>query len=125
MAYLEPRSFQPGEYLLRQGGPPDEIMFIESGRVTVSLGLPDGRSIRLRSMTVGTMIGEIGMYLEQPRNASAIADLETKAYVLSAQKLKEMAARDPQLANALHHAIASLLAERLTFTNQLLQRLID
>ena len=76
-------------------------------------------------MTVGTMIGEIGMYLEQPRNASAIADLETKAYVLSAQKLKEMAARDPQLANALHHAIASLLAERLTFTNQLLQRLID
>ena len=125
MAYLEPRSFQPGEYLLRQGGPPDEIMFIESGRVTVSLGLPDGRSIRLRSMTVGTMIGEIGMYLEQPRNASALADLETKAYVLSAQKLKEMAARDPQLANALHHAIASLLAERLTFTNQLLQRLID
>lgn len=125
MAYLAPRSFQPGEYLLRQGGPPDEMMFIESGRVTVSLGLPDGRSIRLRSMTVGTMIGEIGMYLNQPRNASAVADLETKAYVLSAQKLREMEARDPQLANALHNAIVSLLAERLTFTNQLLQRLVD
>ena len=125
MAYLEPRSFQPGEYLLKQGGPPGEIMFIESGRVTVSLGLPDGRSIRLRSMTVGTMIGEIGMYLKQPRNASAVADLETKAYVLSAQKLREMEARDPQLANALHNAIVSLLAERLTFTNKLLQRLID
>ena len=44
MAYLEPRSFEPGEYLVRQGGPPDEMMFIESGRVTVqprAAGRPD------------------------------------------------------------------------------------
>jgi SulP family sulfate permease len=125
MAYLEPRTFQPGEYLVRQGGPPDEMLFIESGRVTVRLGLPDGRSMRLRSMTVGTMIGEIGMYLNQPRNASAIADEVTQAYVLSAARLREMEARDPHLANALHYAIVSLLAERLTATNGLLQRLID
>jgi sulfate permease, SulP family len=125
MAYLEPRTFQPGEYLVRQGGPSDEIVFIESGRVTVSLALPDGRSMRLRSMTVGTMIGEIGMYLNQPRNASAVADHETQAYVLSAESLRRMEARDPQLANALHNAIVSLLAERLSDTNKLLQRLID
>jgi hypothetical protein len=36
-----------------------------------------------------------------------------------------MEARDPQIANALHHAIVSLLAERLTANNGLLQRLID
>lgn len=125
MAYLEPRTFQPGEYLVRQGGPSDEIVFIESGRVTVSLALPDGRSMRLRSMTVGTMIGEIGMYLNQPRNASAVADHKTQAYVLSAGSLRRMEARDPQLANALHNAIVSLLAERLSDTNKLLQRLID
>jgi SulP family sulfate permease len=125
MAYLEPRTFQPGEYLVRQGGPSDEIVFIESGRVTVSLALPDGRSMRLRSMTVGTMIGEIGMYLNQPRNASAVADNKTQAYVLSAASLRRMEARDPQLANALHNAIVSLLAERLSDTNKLLQRLID
>ena len=125
MAYLEPRSFHPGDYLVKQGGPPDEILFIESGRVTVRLNLPDGRSMRLRSLTTGTMIGEIGMYLKQPRNASAIADRETKAYVLSAENLHVMEVRDPQLANALHHAIVSLLAERLTINNGLLQRLMD
>lgn len=125
MAYLQPRTYQQGEYLVKQGDPPDEILFIESGRVTVSLNFPDGRSLRLRSLTVGTMIGEIGMYLNQPRNASAVADHVTKAYILSAAKLREMEARDPQLANALHHAIVSLLAERLTATNGLLQRLID
>jgi SulP family sulfate permease len=76
-------------------------------------------------MTKGTMIGEIGMYLNQPRNASAIADEVTKAQVLSSASLRDMELRDPPLANALHHAIASLLAERLTATNGLLQRLID
>lgn len=125
MAYLESRTYAPGEYLLRQGGPADEILFIESGRVTVRLTLPGGRSMRLRSLAVGTMIGEIGLYLKQPRNASAIADEPTRAHVLSAAKLREMEARDPHLANALHHAIATLLAERLTTTNGLLQRLID
>ena len=125
MAYLEPKSFAPGDYLLRQGGPPDEILFIEQGRVTIRLGLPDGRSMRLRSMTVGTMIGEIGLYLNQPRNASAVADEPTKAQVLSADSLRRMEANAPHLANALHHAIAALLAERLTTTNGLLQRLID
>lgn len=125
MAYLEPRRFAAGEYLVKQGGPPDKILFIESGRVTVRLALPDGRSMRLRAMTVGTMIGEIGIYLNQPRNASAIADEDTETYVLSAERLREMEARDPHLANALHSAIVSLLAERLTATNGLLQRLID
>jgi SulP family sulfate permease len=125
MAYLEPRVYRPGEYLVEQGGPPDKILFIEKGRVTVRLTLPDGRTMRLRSMTVGTMIGEIGMYLNQPRNASAIADEETQAYVLRAEKLREMEEKAPHLANALHHAIVSLLAERLTATNGLLQRLID
>jgi SulP family sulfate permease len=125
MAYLQPRTFKVGEYLVKQGGPPDEIVFIESGRVTVRLTFPDGRSIRLRSMTMGTMIGEIGMYLNQPRSASAVADHVTQAYILSAEKLREMEANDPQLANALHYAIVALLAERLAGTNGLLQRLIN
>ena len=54
-----------------------------------------------------------------------MADRETKAYVLSAARLRDMDARDPQLANALHNAIVALLAERLSITNRLLQRLID
>ena len=125
MAYLQPRTFQAGEFLVRQGGPPTEIVFIESGRVTVRLTFPDGKSIRLRSMTMGTMIGEIGLYLNQPRSASAVADDVTQAYILTAEKLREMETRDPQLANALHYAIVALLAERLAGTNGLLQRLIN
>lgn len=61
----------------------------------------------------------------KPRNAPAAAGTVTKYYVLSAGKLRGMEVRHPNLANALHHAIVSLLAEQLTVSNGLLRRLID
>ena len=125
MAYLEPRVYQQGEYLLKQGDPPSEIVFIESGRVAVNLAFDDGRSIRIRSMTTDTMIGEIGVYLNQPRTASAIADQVTHAHILTAEKLREMERNDPPLANALHYAIVALLAERVASNDGLLKKLIN
>jgi SulP family sulfate permease len=125
IAYLEPRDYAPGDYLMRQGGPPDELFFIESGRITIRLLLDDGRSLRLRAMTTGTTVGEIGLYLNQPRTASAVADQPTRAYILTVAKLREMEKNDPPLANALHYAIVALLSERLSGTNGLLQRLIS
>ena len=76
-------------------------------------------------MTTGTTVGEIGMYLNQPRTASAIADQPTRAYILTVDKLREMEQKDPPLANALHYAIVALLSERLSGTTGLLQRLIS
>ncbi len=125
MTYLVPRTYEPGELLLTQGAPPTEIIFIESGRVTVRLSFPDGRSIRLLSMTVGTMMGEIGVYLKQPRTASAIADLQTQAFILTTDKLREMETRHPPLANALHFTMVGLVSERLTNNTGLIQRLLN
>jgi SulP family sulfate permease len=122
--YLEPREFAPGDYLMHQGMPSEEILFIESGRITIHLKLDDGRSVRLRSMHSGTTIGEIGMYLNQPRTASAVADLPTRAHVLSVVRLREMEIRDPALAHALHYVTVALLSARLAGTNSLVQRLM-
>lgn len=125
MTYLVPRTYEPGEFLLTQGAPPTEIIFIESGRVTVRLAFPDGRSIRLLSMTVGTMMGEVGVYLNQPRTASAVADLQTKAFILTTDKLREMERNHPAQANALHFTMVGLLSERLTNNTGLMQRLVN
>ena len=125
MSYLLPHTYEPGEFLLKQGAPPTELIFIESGRVTVRLSFPDGRSIRLLSMTTGTMMGEVGVYLNQPRTASAVADLQTKAFILTTDKLREMERNHPALANALHFTIVGLTSERLTNNTGLLQRLVN
>ena len=125
MTYLVPRTYEAGEFLLTQGAPPAEIIFIESGRVTVRLSFPDGRSIRLLSMTVGTIMGEVGVYLNHPRTASAVADLRTRAFILTVDKLREMERNHPAQANALHFTMVGLLSERLTNNNGLLQRLVN
>src|SRR5215510_10873671 len=125
MAYLQPRAYETGELVLRQGGAPTEIIFIESGRVTVNLAMPDGGSIRLRVLTMGTMIGELGLYLNQPRSASAIADVPTRAYILTTAKLREMEQNDPAFANALHFVLLTLVAKRLAGTTGLLLRLVS
>ena len=87
--------------------------------------MPDGGSIRLRVLTMGTMIGELGLYLNQPRSASAIADVPTRAYILTTAKLREMEQNDPAFANALHFVLLTLVAKRLAGTTGLLLRLVS
>ncbi len=121
--YLEPRSFAAGDYLMRQGGAFDCVHFILTGRVRIVLRLDDGREIRIRSMKAGAIIGEIGIYHDGTRTASALAEMSTSTLALSAAGFKAMETNDPVLAQAFHRAVVELLSERLTATNRLLSKL--
>lgn len=124
-AYLEKQSIKPGDVMLRQGDPPDVMYFVESGRVTARLELSQGRSVRLRSMGSGTVVGEIGLYLEMPRTATVVADQPGIVYCLTADALQKMAVESPGLAAAFHHFMVRLLAERLLESNATLNALLD
>ncbi|MCK6551239.1 cyclic nucleotide-binding domain-containing protein [Myxococcota bacterium] len=114
--YLQPRIFARGERILEQGGPPDELVFIESGRVSVRVASPDGGSVRVASMTAGTIVGELGFYRREPRSADVVADEATAAYVLTRARLAALDADDPALAAAIHTTIITLLTDRLART---------
>ena len=122
-SYLESRSFAAGDYLMRQGDAFDCMHFILAGRVRIVLRLDDGREIRIRSMKAGATIGEIGLYHEGTRTASALAEIATRTLSLSTPGLQAMEKNDPMLAQALHRAVVELLSERLTLTNSLLRKL--
>ena len=62
--YLERIVTEVGDAVVHQGEDSDALYFIESGRVDVLLQ-GDGKDVlRLRSMTAGTVIGEVGFYSE-------------------------------------------------------------
>jgi len=103
----------------------DDVFFIESGRISGRLELGDSKSVRLRTMRAGTTVGEIGCYLGQMRTASVIADEPTRAYRLTADALRLMVQQDPDLAAALHRYMVSLLADRLSATASLLQKVLS
>lgn len=122
-SYLALRDFSAGDYLMRQGDESDALFLVEYGRVQILLHTDGDHDIRLRSMTAGALVGEVGLCLSGPRTASARAETPTRTYCLTRGRLSDMERERPALAQALHRAIVRLLSERLAATNRLIQRL--
>jgi len=125
MGYLEKMDVDSGHHLVRQGDPADDLYFIESGAATALFELADGRSMRLRAMRSGTVVGEIGLYLGGARTASVVMTQPGTLYRLSADAIQQMEEKDPEVAAALHLLIARLMAVRLAEYNDTLMAVLD
>ncbi|MCY3831448.1 MAG: SulP family inorganic anion transporter [Chloroflexi bacterium] len=124
-AYLERMGTRVGEPIFNQGDESDALYFIESGRVDVLLRDETGQALRLRSMTAGAVIGEVGFYLGKARSASIVVTEAGVLQRLNHEALRRMEEEAPQTASAIHVLIASLLSDRLSTTNRLVQELMD
>ena len=113
-----------GETLFEQGSASEAMYFVETGQLSVHIELSETRKKRLTTMGPGTVVGEMGCYLERPRSASVLADIPTTLYKLDRKSLDEMQDKDPALASALHQYIVRLLSDRLTRSNQELRVLL-
>ena len=122
---LERIETKVGDTIFRQGDESDALYFIESGRVDVLLRDEAGHVLRLRSMTAGAVIGEVGFYLGKTRSASIVVTEAGVLQRLSHEALRRMEVSAPQTATAIHVFIASLLSDRLSTTNRLVQELMD
>jgi SulP family sulfate permease len=125
MSYTEPVSLKAGDYLLRQGEVSDDLYFIETGKVTAQLETSDGKTLRLRTMGPGTIVGEVAFYLGVPRSASVVADAPATGYRLTKAGLTAMKRERPEIAAVFHEFIAQRLAERVADTNKLLDAIFD
>jgi SulP family sulfate permease len=124
LQYMERQQMAAGEVLIRQGEPSNDIYFVESGKLTVSLRLADGSDLRLRTMGAGTVVGEIGVYLHTMASASVIIEEAGAVYRLSREALQKMETANPAAAATFHRLIIKLTASRLVSLNQTIQALM-
>jgi SulP family sulfate permease len=117
-AYLEKRQLKPDEPLIQQDDEANDLYFVQIGQLSIFLESDDGQRLRLRTMTMGTLVGEISFYLNTKRSATVIADMFSVVYRLSAAAMDEMKTKDPELVIALNELIIRILANRLVSTNQ-------
>ena len=114
------------------------LYFIESGQLIAEISMggtppardvsPDSganKTIRLRAMRPGTVVGEVSLYLGIPRTASVVTSKPSTLYFLSSDALRRMEEKEPELASAFHQFIARLLAERLSDNSRTIQALSD
>lgn len=125
MSFVETLSVPAGAVLLEQGSAAHDLFILESGQVTVRLMGDNGSSIRLRTMHAGTVVGEMGLYLNEERSASVVADCDCVIHRLTARSLERMEDEAPQVAAAFHRLMARQLAERLRNTDHMVRALTD
>ncbi len=125
LAYTERLELPANHPLIVQGDAAHELFFIESGRVKVLVQLGQGRSMRVRTMGAGTIVGEIGLYLKQRRLASVITEEPSIVHRLSADALERMEKENPALASAFNEFMVRVLAERITQQNRTLRELAE
>ena len=125
MSYVDLIEVAAGAVLLEQGTAAHDMLILNSGQVTVRLTNDRGQSIRLRTMQAGTVVGEMGLYLNEMRSASVVADEPCSVYRLTANALARMEDEAPQVAAAFHRLMARQLAERLRNADHMIKALTD
>ena len=118
---LEAHELLAGQALFLRGEPGDSLYIIERGRVTVSLPLGNGRSVRLRACCPGTVVGEMAVYTQQPRSADVYAEVPTRVRRLSLAALALLEQDDPAAAQQFHRFLVKVIASRLALATEALR----
>lgn len=109
-------TFQPGEFIFREGDESRDAYWVLSGQVEISIDTPRGRSV-LTILEEGEIFGEMGMIDDLPRVASARALTETEVDVVNERDFHYEVLRDE--ARLLPYL--DMLFERLRSTNAMLR----
>jgi SulP family sulfate permease len=120
VTYLEKQERQQGEYLIQQGDEANDMFFIEVGMVSILLETDKEHPLRVRTMNMGTVVGELGFYLNEKRTASVVVDVRSRVYRFSREAGNRMLQEDAELAAVFNAIMVKLVARRLATTNQAL-----
>jgi SulP family sulfate permease len=117
--YLTTVRLAAGQELVRQDEQSDCLYILYSGRASIYIQ-QGGVRMRVKTYLAGTVIGEIGFYLGEPRTATVVVDNDITGGNLDRHAFRRMWENDPDIAHALDRAILVLLSRRLSETNRLL-----
>jgi SulP family sulfate permease len=121
--YLERIDAPKGYPVYTKGDRANDLILIDSGQLAAWLDHEDGRSTRLRTMGAGSVVGESGLYLGQPRSATVRTTRPSVLYRLTTDQLAKMAEQAPELEAAFHQFVVTILAERMVNTTTAAQML--
>ena len=110
--------FQAGETIFHHGDPADWLYVVEEGAVDIVIP-SEGEEIVLASFAPGSFFGELGLFDQQPRNATARASADARLVAVPAQAISRMIDEYP---GAARHFLR-VVAQRLRAADEMLSRL--
>jgi CRP/FNR family cyclic AMP-dependent transcriptional regulator len=107
------RNFRRGQVVFSTGDPGDTAIVVVSGRVKVVLRSADGRELTLTVIGAGGLFGELSVADNGPRSTDAETLEESALLLIPRERVQDLCARVPSVAQALTGSIAGTL-RRLT-----------
>ena len=120
---LHRRVYAEGEIVFRQGDIGSGFFLIRSGVVRLTAEDTARGNLPLASLTEGSVVGEMAIFDNSPRSATATAEEDSVLYGLFEGDLDRLQATRPTLAISLLRNLGTSLAIRLKVTNERLQEL--
>ncbi len=120
-SYALPVTWQAGDLVMGQGERSTAMYFIETGQLTASLALADGGIVRLRTLLPGTVVGEVGCYLDVPRTLTLVAESAVSAWAIDRDGLERMRREAPDLAADFHLGLVRVTVARLAALTRYLE----
>src|SRR5512140_3272224 len=113
---LVERTCKGGEMIFHQGDRGAEMVIVAEGHVNIHLPGEHSRRVSLKDITVGEYFGELALFDDKPRSASALATTDARLLELSRETLSSYLERRPRAAMA----ILRTMSDRLRETNAML-----
>ena len=113
----QPRSYEGGAFLFREGEAGHEMFVLLSGRVRISKSVPGIGEEALAILEPGQYFGEMALIEDGPRSADAIAHTASSVWVIGRAALDQLMFTDKELAYVLLWTFVRTLSERLRETN--------
>jgi uncharacterized membrane protein len=113
-----PKQCAAGEMIIHQGDAGTSMFIVIDGNVNIHLPGEQSRRISLKDIAAGEYFGELALFDDKPRSASAVATTAASLLELDRETLSDYLAARPRAAMRL----LSTLAGRLRATNEMLSQ---
>ena len=110
------RHFPAGRVIINQGDPGSEMFIVAAGHVNIFLPGEASRRLSLKDIAAGEYFGELALFDDKPRSASALATTDAVLLELTRATLSTYLTLRPQAAMS----ILQTMAARLRETNAML-----
>jgi glutaminase len=115
---FERRTFRRGEMIVQIGAPAEELFFLASGRVSITVPLASGAQKRLAMFEPGMAFGEMAMLDRAPRSAVVIAETEVQCDVLKLDDFDRLGETHPRVEIVILRNLALSLSRKLRKANR-------
>jgi uncharacterized membrane protein len=115
-ASLNEKKLAAGEMIFHQGDSGSEMYIVADGHINIHLPGEASRRVSLKDIARGEYFGELALFDDKPRSASALATTDAVLLTLSRDTLSSYLEKRPRAAMA----ILRTISERLRETNAML-----